>query len=112
MLVLPHLIKICEICEKREQFKWIKDTMLLLQEKVPMEDSISHQVSDIFFAILFFILIFQIGFGLSTRTSYNLITIAQTNFPNNLFSSCTYTEYVKGEKRQKFLLKKFVDLLL
>lgn len=46
MLVLPHLVKICEICENRQQYKWIKDTMLILQEKVPMEDTISHQVSE------------------------------------------------------------------
>lgn len=48
ILVLPHLVKICEICENREQFIWIKNSMTSLQEKVPIEDTLSHQVTFFF----------------------------------------------------------------
>lgn len=44
ILVLPHLVKICEICENREQFIWIKNSMTSLQATVPIEDTLSHQV--------------------------------------------------------------------
>lgn len=40
--MLPELIKLCEICDDREQFKWINKTMLHMCEKIPLEDTISH----------------------------------------------------------------------
>ncbi|XP_002137040.3 uncharacterized protein htt isoform X1 [Drosophila pseudoobscura] len=43
ILVLPNLVKFCEICESRDQVKWIKDRALRLQEQVAMDDTISHQ---------------------------------------------------------------------
>lgn len=43
-LVLPHLAKLCEVCENREQFRWIKDTTLKIRDLVQMENSICHQV--------------------------------------------------------------------
>lgn len=45
MLVLPHIVKLCELCENREQFRWIKDTMLKLQEVIHMENAVCHQVN-------------------------------------------------------------------
>lgn len=44
MLVLPHIAKFCELCENREQFRWIKNTMLKLQESIHMENAVCHQV--------------------------------------------------------------------
>lgn len=41
---LPHIVKFCEICENRDHFHWIKNTMIKLQESVSMENAISHQV--------------------------------------------------------------------
>ncbi|XP_037950007.1 uncharacterized protein LOC119681023 [Teleopsis dalmanni] len=43
ILVLPNLVKFCEICESRDQIKWIKDKAFKLQETIPMDDTISHQ---------------------------------------------------------------------
>ncbi|KAH8347290.1 hypothetical protein KR059_008274 [Drosophila kikkawai] len=43
MLVLPNLVKFCEICESRDHIKWIKERCLKLQEQVAMDDTISHQ---------------------------------------------------------------------
>ncbi|XP_030371655.1 uncharacterized protein LOC115621948 [Scaptodrosophila lebanonensis] len=43
ILGLPHLLKFCEICENRDQIKWIKERALKLQEQIPMDDTISHQ---------------------------------------------------------------------
>ncbi|EDW26934.1 GL22915 [Drosophila persimilis] len=40
ILVLPNLVKFCEICESRDQVKWIKDRALRLQEQVAMDDTI------------------------------------------------------------------------
>ncbi|KAH8280928.1 hypothetical protein KR054_005122 [Drosophila jambulina] len=42
-LVLPNLVKFCEICECRDHIKWIKERCLKLQEQVAMDDTISHQ---------------------------------------------------------------------
>lgn len=44
MLVLPHIAKFCELFENREQFRWIKNTMLKLQESIHMENAVCHQV--------------------------------------------------------------------
>lgn len=44
-LVLPHLVKFCDICENREQFRWIKNSMLKLQESVHIENAVCHAVS-------------------------------------------------------------------
>lgn len=41
---LPHIVKFSELCENRDQFHWIKDTMSKLHETVPMENAIAHQV--------------------------------------------------------------------
>ncbi|XP_023034526.1 uncharacterized protein LOC6647961 [Drosophila willistoni] len=43
VLVLPNLVKFCEICESRDQIKWIKERILKLQDQVAMDDTISHQ---------------------------------------------------------------------
>ncbi|XP_069961794.1 uncharacterized protein htt isoform X2 [Bactrocera oleae] len=43
ILVLPNLVKFTEICESRDQIKWIKEKALKLQETIPMDDTISHQ---------------------------------------------------------------------
>ncbi|XP_032597539.1 uncharacterized protein LOC6569724 [Drosophila grimshawi] len=43
ILVLPNLVKFCEICESRDQIKWIKERTLRLQELIPMDDTISHE---------------------------------------------------------------------
>ncbi|XP_053669287.1 huntingtin [Anopheles marshallii] len=42
-LVLPHLVSFCEIVENREQIFWLNQLLLKLQERVPMEDTISQQ---------------------------------------------------------------------
>ncbi|XP_052866006.1 huntingtin [Anopheles cruzii] len=42
-LVLPHLVSFCEIVDNREQIRWLNTFLLKLQERIPMEDSISHQ---------------------------------------------------------------------
>lgn len=44
VLVLPHIGKLCELCENREQFRWIKNTMLKLQETIHAENAVCHQV--------------------------------------------------------------------
>lgn len=44
IIVLPHIVKLCEISESRDHYRWIKDTMLKLQESVQMENSGCHQV--------------------------------------------------------------------
>ncbi|KAH8250152.1 hypothetical protein KR026_006018, partial [Drosophila bipectinata] len=43
ILVLPNLVKFCEICESRDHIKWIRERCLKLQEQVAMDDTISHQ---------------------------------------------------------------------
>lgn len=43
ILILSHLVKLSDICCSRDQFKWINTTMLGLQERVPREDTLSHQ---------------------------------------------------------------------
>lgn len=45
MLVLPNLVKFCEICDNREHIRWIKNTVMRLQEQIPFDDTISHHVS-------------------------------------------------------------------
>uniref|UniRef100_A0A182JQB4 Huntingtin n=1 Tax=Anopheles christyi TaxID=43041 RepID=A0A182JQB4_9DIPT len=42
-LVLPHLVSFCEIVENREQIFWLNQLLLKLQERVPMEDTLSQQ---------------------------------------------------------------------
>uniref|UniRef100_A0A182RZC5 Huntingtin n=1 Tax=Anopheles funestus TaxID=62324 RepID=A0A182RZC5_ANOFN len=42
-LVLPHLVSFCEIVENRDQIFWLNQLLLKLQERVPMEDTISQQ---------------------------------------------------------------------
>ncbi|KAL1376706.1 hypothetical protein pipiens_004323 [Culex pipiens pipiens] len=42
-LVLPHLVKFCEICENRDQIRQLYTLVLALQERVPMEDTLSQQ---------------------------------------------------------------------
>lgn len=42
--ILPHVVKFAELCENRDQFHWIKDTMVKLHETVSMENAIAHQV--------------------------------------------------------------------
>uniref|UniRef100_A0A182SEX2 Huntingtin n=1 Tax=Anopheles maculatus TaxID=74869 RepID=A0A182SEX2_9DIPT len=42
-LVLPHLVSFCEIVENRDQIYWLNQLLLKLQERVPMEDTISQQ---------------------------------------------------------------------
>lgn len=44
-LVLPQLTKFCEICENREQFRWIKNAMTKLHESVHIENASCHKVS-------------------------------------------------------------------
>lgn len=44
-LVLPQLTKFCEICENREQFRWIKNAMTKLHESVHAENAVCHKVS-------------------------------------------------------------------
>ncbi|XP_055610862.1 huntingtin isoform X2 [Uranotaenia lowii] len=42
-LALSHLVKFCEICENRDQIRQLYVSILALQERVPMEDTISQQ---------------------------------------------------------------------
>ncbi|KAG4067967.1 hypothetical protein HA402_010653 [Bradysia odoriphaga] len=42
-LILPHLLKLSEICANREQYRWIKNISLRIQEAVPMTNVIAHQ---------------------------------------------------------------------
>uniref|UniRef100_A0AAG5CW14 Huntingtin n=1 Tax=Anopheles atroparvus TaxID=41427 RepID=A0AAG5CW14_ANOAO len=42
-LVLPHLVYFCEIVDNREQIYWLNQLLLKLQERVPMEDTLSQQ---------------------------------------------------------------------
>lgn len=42
-LVLPHLVKFCDICENRDQIRHLYNLVLGLQERVPMEDTLSQQ---------------------------------------------------------------------
>lgn len=44
--MLPNLVKFCEICESRDQIKWIKDRTLRLQDQIAMDDTISHEVGE------------------------------------------------------------------
>ncbi|KAH8312123.1 hypothetical protein KR044_009489, partial [Drosophila immigrans] len=43
ILVLPNLVKFSEICESRDQIKWIKERTMRLQDQIAMDDTISHQ---------------------------------------------------------------------
>lgn len=43
--MLPQLTKFCEICENREQFRWIKNAMTKLHESVHIENAVCHKVS-------------------------------------------------------------------
>ena len=43
VLVLPQMVKIIEILDDIEQFKWINKKMLSLYESIASEDTISHQ---------------------------------------------------------------------
>lgn len=49
-MLLPHLVKLCEISENQEQFRWIKDTTLKLREIVQIENAVCHQVNNIGFS--------------------------------------------------------------
>ncbi|XP_050082071.1 huntingtin [Anopheles aquasalis] len=42
-LVLPHLLSFCEIIDNREQIRWLNTLLLKLQERIPMEDTLSQQ---------------------------------------------------------------------
>nr|XP_040221323.2 huntingtin [Anopheles coluzzii] len=42
-LVLPHLVNFCEMVDNREQIFWLNQLLLKLQERVPMEDTLSQQ---------------------------------------------------------------------
>ncbi|KAJ6637731.1 Huntingtin [Pseudolycoriella hygida] len=42
-LILPHLLKLSEICENRDQYRWIKNISSKLQESVPLTNVIAHQ---------------------------------------------------------------------
>ncbi|XP_062702131.1 huntingtin [Aedes albopictus] len=42
-LVLPLLVHFCEICENRDQIRHLYTVLLGLQERVPMEDTLSQQ---------------------------------------------------------------------
>uniref|UniRef100_A0A2M4A9U2 Huntingtin n=1 Tax=Anopheles triannulatus TaxID=58253 RepID=A0A2M4A9U2_9DIPT len=42
-LVLPHLLSFCEIINNREQIRWLNTLLLKLQERIPMEDTLSQQ---------------------------------------------------------------------
>uniref|UniRef100_A0A182M0T8 Huntingtin n=1 Tax=Anopheles culicifacies TaxID=139723 RepID=A0A182M0T8_9DIPT len=42
-LVLPHLLSFCEIIENRDQIFCLNQLLLKLQERVPMEDTVSQQ---------------------------------------------------------------------
>ncbi|EAT43315.1 AAEL005242-PA, partial [Aedes aegypti] len=42
-LVLPLLVQFCEICENRDQIRHLYNLLLGLQERVPMEDTLSQQ---------------------------------------------------------------------
>lgn len=43
VLMLPQLILFCEICDDREQFKWINKSLWTMYENTPLEDTVSHQ---------------------------------------------------------------------
>lgn len=43
VLVLPQLVKLVDILDNVEQFKWINKKMLSLHESIAAEDAISHQ---------------------------------------------------------------------
>lgn len=51
-MLLPHLVKLCEISENQEQFRWIKDTTLKLREIVQIENAVCHQVNNIDLVII------------------------------------------------------------
>ncbi|XP_049538102.1 huntingtin [Anopheles darlingi] len=42
-LILPHLLSFCEIIDNREQIRWLNTLLLKLQERIPMEDTLSQQ---------------------------------------------------------------------
>ncbi|XP_062536055.1 huntingtin [Armigeres subalbatus] len=42
-LILPLVVQFCEICENRDQIRHLYNQVLALQEKVPMEDTLSQQ---------------------------------------------------------------------
>lgn len=44
-LVLAPLVRFVDFCESREQFRWLKNAMLKLQEAVHMDNAVCHAVS-------------------------------------------------------------------
>lgn len=40
---LVNVAKLSDICENRDQCKWIKNTMQQLQERIPLENTVAHQ---------------------------------------------------------------------
>lgn len=55
-LVLPHLVNFCEMVDNREQIFWLNQLLLKLQERVPMEDTLSQQVCLINWTLSFHLL--------------------------------------------------------
>lgn len=45
--ILPHILKFSELCENRDQFHWIQNTMNKLSESIPKENAVAHQVMNI-----------------------------------------------------------------
>lgn len=45
-LILPHLAVFCEICENRDQLRWIKDTAMRLRDTMLPENVVCHQVGE------------------------------------------------------------------
>lgn len=56
-MLLPHLVKLCEISENQEQFRWIKDTTLKLREIVQIENAVCHQVNNIDLVVILCVVI-------------------------------------------------------
>lgn len=81
ILVLPNLVKFCEICESRDQIKWIKERTMRLQEQIAMDDTISHQVGKIKHCIAETAIENDIGMALifplsqSFVAAHNLLTV-------------------------------------
>lgn len=43
VLMMPQLVLMCEICDDREQFKWVNKSLWTMYERIPVEDTVSHQ---------------------------------------------------------------------
>uniref|UniRef100_A0A6B2E671 Huntingtin n=1 Tax=Phlebotomus kandelakii TaxID=1109342 RepID=A0A6B2E671_9DIPT len=41
--VLANIAKLSDVCENRDQCKWIRNTMQQLQERIPLENTVAHQ---------------------------------------------------------------------